>query len=27
LPKNVNYEISSQTSIEECIKLAKQYLL
>lgn len=24
LPSNVNYEISSQTSVEECIKLAKQ---
>lgn len=24
LPSNINYEISSQTSVEECIKLAKQ---
>ncbi|MDN5113373.1 uroporphyrinogen-III synthase [Aliarcobacter butzleri] len=24
LPSNANYEISSQTSVEECIKLAKQ---
>jgi uroporphyrinogen-III synthase len=27
LPKNVNYIISSQTSIDECINLAKQSLL
>uniref|UniRef100_UPI004048D339 uroporphyrinogen-III synthase n=1 Tax=Aliarcobacter sp. TaxID=2321116 RepID=UPI004048D339 len=27
LPKNVNYLISSETSIDECIKLAKQSLL
>ncbi|MDS1371200.1 uroporphyrinogen-III synthase [Aliarcobacter butzleri] len=24
LPSNINYQISSQTSVEECIKLAKQ---
>ncbi|MDN5088547.1 uroporphyrinogen-III synthase [Aliarcobacter butzleri] len=24
LPSNINYEISSQTSVEECIKLAKE---
>lgn len=24
LPSNINYEISSQTSVEECIKLSKQ---
>ena len=27
LPKNVDYIISSETSIEECINLAKQFLL
>jgi len=27
LPKNINYTISSQTSIDECINLAKQILL
>lgn len=26
LPKNIKYEISSQTSVEECVNLAKQYL-
>ena len=26
LPKNINYTISSETSIDECIKLAKQIL-
>ena len=27
LPKNVDYTISSETSIDECINLAKQFLL
>ena len=27
LPKNVDYTISSETSIDECIKLAKQFLI
>ena len=27
LPKNVDYTISSKTSIDECIKLAKQFLI